>query len=220
MPTVAEMDLTSAPLERPLGGLGKRVFDAAVAVCAILLLLPLLGVVALVIRLTDKGPIFFSHKRMGFGGTSFRCWKFRTMSVDGSRILAEHLARDASAALEWAQTQKLRDDPRVTPIGRFLRASSLDELPQLWNVVCGEMSLVGPRPIVESEAGHYGRAIRFYMSVRPGLTGLWQVSGRSGTTYRRRVALDKAYVVRWSFGKDVLILFKTIPAVLLAKGSW
>ena len=214
------MDLTSAPLERPLGGLGKRVFDAAVAVCAILLLLPLLGVVALVIRLTDKGPIFFSHKRMGFGGTSFRCWKFRTMSVDGSRILAEHLARDASAALEWAQTQKLRDDPRVTPIGRFLRASSLDELPQLWNVVCGEMSLVGPRPIVESEAGHYGRAIRFYMSVRPGLTGLWQVSGRSGTTYRRRVALDKAYVVRWSFGKDVLILFKTIPAVLLAKGSW
>lgn len=220
MSTVAEMDLTSAPLERPLGGLGKRVFDAAVAVCAILLLLPLLGLVALVIRLTDKGPIFFSHKRMGFGGTPFRCWKFRTMSVDGSRILAEHLARDASAALEWAQTQKLRDDPRVTPVGRFLRGSSLDELPQLWNVVCGEMSLVGPRPIVESEAGHYGRAIRFYMSVRPGLTGLWQVSGRSGTTYRRRVALDKAYVVRWSFGKDVLILFKTIPAVLLAKGSW
>ena len=220
MPIVAEIDTPMSSSERPIGGVGKRAFDATVAVSAILILLPLLVVVALIIKFTDKGPVFFSHKRIGFGGTTFRCLKFRTMAVDGTRILADHLARDPAAALEWAQTQKLRDDPRVTAVGRFLRASSLDELPQLWNVACGEMSLVGPRPIVDSETAHYGRAIRFYLSVRPGLTGLWQVSGRSGTTYRRRVALDKAYVCRWSFGGDIVILCKTIPAVLLAKGSW
>ena len=214
------MDTPTSSSERPIGGIGKRTFDVTVAVAAIFILLPLLAVVALVVMFTDRGPIFFSHRRIGFGGANFQCWKFRTMAVDGQRILADHLASDPAAALEWAQTRKLRDDPRVTSIGRFLRASSLDELPQLWNVACGEMSLVGPRPIVDSEAPHYGRAIRFYLAVRPGLTGLWQVSGRSGTTYRRRVALDKAYVRHWSFAKDLAILFKTIPAVLLAKGSW
>jgi len=149
----------------------------------------------------------------------FDCLKFRSMGVDADSVLRRLLANDPEAADEWAATQKLRDDPRITRIGRFLRASSLDELPQLLNVVRGEMSLVGPRPIVRAEVARYGSNIEHYYAAKPGLTGLWQVSGRSDMSYARRVQLDVWYVRNWSLWHDIAILFKTVPAVCLQRGA-
>jgi lipopolysaccharide/colanic/teichoic acid biosynthesis glycosyltransferase len=139
--------------------------------------------------------------------------------VNGDRILADLLAKDPEAAAEWAATQKLRNDPRITPIGRFLRNTSLDELPQLLNVLHGEMSLVGPRPVVQSELSFYGENADYYMQARPGMTGLWQVSGRSDTTYEQRVRLDVWYVRNWTLWHDLAILLKTIPVVLFRRGA-
>ena len=156
---------------------------------------------------------------MGAGGRPFYCLKFRTMVVDADRVLDEALARDPALAAEWAASRKLVDDPRVTRIGRFLRKTSLDELPQLINVLRLEMSLVGPRPIVESEVPLYGEAIAQYHATRPGITGLWQVSGRSNTSYARRVQLDVWYVNNWTVWNDIAVLLKTIPAVLGRRGA-
>jgi lipopolysaccharide/colanic/teichoic acid biosynthesis glycosyltransferase len=197
-----------------------RVLDVIISALALVALAPLMLAVALAIKLQDGGPALFGHKRVGLGGQTFRCWKFRSMAVDSDRRLAELLAKSPEARAEWEETQKLRADPRVTHFGRFLRKSSLDELPQLFNTLVGEMALVGPRPIVQAEAIRYGRWFRVYCSVRPGITGLWQISGRSNVSYRRRVAADVTYIRARSVALDLKILVATIPAVVLKRGSY
>jgi lipopolysaccharide/colanic/teichoic acid biosynthesis glycosyltransferase len=207
-----------APGAASPGRVAKRTLDMAVAVLALLCLSPLLLAIALLVK-TDGGPALFAHGRIGQHGRRFRCLKFRTMGVDAERRLQDLLAADPAAAAEWAATQKLTADPRVTDIGAVLRKTSLDELPQLLNVLRGEMSLVGPRPIVAAEVSRYGDSIACYYAVQPGVTGLWQVSGRSETTYAYRVQLDAAYVRNWSFWRDLAILLKTLPAVLARRGA-
>jgi exopolysaccharide production protein ExoY len=203
----------------PVGGTAKRALDVVIATLALIALSPLFVFVAILLRLTDPGPIFYGHKRVGLGGKSFRCLKFRTMCTDAEDVLQRLLASDPAVAEEWNATRKLRHDPRISRVGRVLRAYSVDELPQLINVIRGDMSLVGPRPVVTSELTRYGNAAVHYLSARPGITGLWQVSGRSDTTYRARVSLDAHYVTGWSLAGDIAILLKTIPAVIGARGS-
>lgn len=204
---------------RAANGRVKRAFDVIVAGAALLFLAPALLTVALLIKLTDPGPIFFGHTRLGRQGVRFRCLKFRTMVVDAELRLAQILRDDPSAAAEWALSQKLRKDPRVSKIGAFLRKTSLDELPQLWNVLMGEMSIVGPRPITRAELNRYGRDRRYYLLVRPGITGLWQVSGRSSVGYDARVRYDRQYLEEWSWLGDVWIMLMTIPAVLSTRDA-
>lgn len=194
-------------------GVGKRCFDFAIAALALLLLSPALLTIAALIKIKDPGPILFGHRRVGRQGGSFYCLKFRTMKMNAEEELQKILATDSDAAAEWKQTQKLRNDPRVTKLGAFLRKFSLDELPQLINVLRGEMSLVGPRPITPDELERYGRQRRYYLLVRPGITGLWQVSGRSSATYDQRVQLDREYIEEWSWLGEVWILAMTLPAV-------
>lgn len=198
----------------------SRIADIALAASLLAFVAPLWLMVALAIKVQDGGPIIFAHRRIGHGGATFDCLKFRSMVVDSEARLAELLKRDPRARAEWEADHKLRRDPRVTPLGDLLRRSSIDELPQLLNVLKGEMSLVGPRPIVGSEVARYGRWFNAYCAVKPGLSGLWQVSGRNDVSYRRRVALDRLYARRRSFGLYVYILLKTIPAVLLREGSY
>lgn len=198
---------------------GIRLCDILVSLTAIVFFAPLLTVLAIAVFVSDPGPIFFGHKRIGRDGRTFRCFKFRSMVVDADKRLAEILARDPVARNEWQLAHKLSNDPRITAIGGLLRRSSLDELPQLFNVLRGEMSLVGPRPIVVEEAWHYGRYLQHYLAIKPGVTGLWQVSGRSNTSYRRRVALDVAWCRSRSVTLYWKIILRTIPAVLLANGS-
>ncbi|WP_198374083.1 sugar transferase [Neoroseomonas rubea] len=198
----------------------KRGSDIAGAMTLLFILLPPLLILIFVVRL-DGGPAFYRHTRVGLGGRPFRCVKFRTMVTAADQLLASHLATDAEAAREWSARRKLADDPRVTRIGKLLRATSLDELPQLLNVLRGEMSLVGPRPVVPEELQqHYGiQGETAYLATRPGITGLWQISGRSDTTYQQRVALDIRYVTEWSLLLDAMILLRTIPAVLARRGA-
>jgi len=187
---------------------------------ALLFLAPLVLLVALCIRLQDGGPAFFAHRRIGKDGRMFSCLKLRTMAPDADERLEALLASDAEARTEWERDHKLRTDPRITPIGQLLRRSSIDEIPQLLNVLRGEMSLVGPRPITLHERQRYGHRFSDYCRVSPGITGLWQVSGRNDTTYRRRVAMDVIYSRKKTVGLDLLILVKTIPAVLTRSGSY
>lgn len=193
--------------------------EAVAALAILVFLAPLMLTIAALIYLLDGAPPLFAQTRIGKGGRSFDCLKFRTMRLDAEATLSRLLERDPEARAAWLERQKLPSDPRVTPLGRFLRISSLDELPQLINVVRGEMALVGPRPIVASEIQRYGRQFRHYCRVRPGLTGLWQVSGRSRLAYRRRVAMDVLYVRRRHSALDLKILALTLPAVLLQRGS-
>jgi undecaprenyl-phosphate galactose phosphotransferase len=192
--------------------------DVTMAATLLALTAPLMLAIAWQIR-RDGGPALFRHQRIGAHGRSFPCMKFRTMHADADALLADILARDPAAASEWKASQKLKDDPRITPIGQVLRRTSLDELPQLINVLRGEMSLVGPRPIVAAEVRFYGQHIADYYQARPGITGLWQVSGRSDTSYPRRVELDVWYVRNWILWHDIAILLKTIPAVLFRRGA-
>jgi exopolysaccharide production protein ExoY len=197
----------------------KRLLDILV-ICAILpCLLPLLLIVALVVKVGSPGPIFYRQKRVGRFGREFTLWKFRSMQVNGDEILRKHFALNPDAELEWIQTRKLRNDPRVTRMGRVLRQLSLDELPQFINVMEGSMSLVGPRPIVSAERESYRDAYLLYASAKPGLSGLWQVSGRSDLSYERRVALDAEYVNRWNLALDLQILWKTAGVVWGSKGA-
>lgn len=196
-----------------------RLLDIVFATIALVFLAPLLIVIAVVCRLQDGGPSLFAQRRQGQNGRVFPCFKFRSMVVDADVRLAKLLETDAAARAEWDLTHKLLKDPRITPWGQFLRKSSLDELPQLFNVLRGEMSLVGPRPIVAAEMQRYGRFIADYNSVLPGITGLWQVSGRSDTNYHRRVALDVLYIRRRSLKLYLYILFMTVPAVIMRKGA-
>jgi exopolysaccharide production protein ExoY len=193
----------------------KRVFDLAAALTLLLLSVPVLLAVAVLVAI-DGGPIFFRHRRVGRNGETFSCLKFRTMIIGAEECLDEYLSYHPDAQLEWAKEQKLSFDPRVTSVGRFLRQSSIDELPQLINVIKGDMSLVGPRPITKSELVHYGFATSLYKSVRPGITGLWQVSGRNEVGYDVRVRLDEQYVQHWSLLADLRILLRT-PAVVISR---
>ena len=196
----------------------KIVIDVSLAFIGIIIVAPVFIIMAAVVML-DGGPILFGHPRVGQGGRVFRCLKMRTMVVDSEAVLQRLLDSDPAAAEEWARTRKLRRDPRITRFGRVLRRTSLDELPQLLNVVRLEMSLVGPRPIVTAEIPRYGDAIAEYFKVRPGLTGLWQVGGRSDTSYALRVELDRRYVQTWTLWLDFLILLRTLPAVLRRDGA-
>jgi len=196
-----------------------RALDLTGAVILLIVLLPVLLIVTLVVVVTDPGPVFFAHRRVGRDGRTFPCLKFRSMYVGAEEKLAAILQADPALRAQWIKNHKLESDPRITPIGAFLRLTSLDELPQLINVIRGDMSLVGPRPIVAAEVPRYGRFIASYYSVRPGLTGLWQVSGRSLTTYRRRVAMDVIYVRSKSLFLDIKLIVATVPAVLAGRGS-
>jgi Undecaprenyl-phosphate galactose phosphotransferase WbaP len=198
----------------------KRCFDVVVSALLIALLSPVMLLVALMIAATSRGHVFYGQKRLGLDGAWFKAWKFRSMVLDADEILNQHLAKNEALATLWANDQKLRQDPRVTFVGRLLRKASLDELPQLWNVIRGEMSLVGPRPIVRSEIVKYGAAYGLYQRVRPGVTGLWQVSGRNNTTYAERVAYDEYYVRNWSLWLDLYILYQTIRVVILGEGAY
>jgi undecaprenyl-phosphate galactose phosphotransferase len=213
--------LLTAPnnLARLHARLLKRGFDVAASAALLVALAPLFAVLALLVR-RDGGPVLYGQRRIGRGGRPIVCLKFRTMVVDADAVLAEVLARDPAAREEWEKDHKLKDDPRVTRVGRVLRATSLDELPQLWNVLRGEMSLVGPRPIVAAEVPKFGDDIAFYYEVDPGITGLWQVSGRNELDYDRRVRLNTWYVRNWSLWHDVAILVKTVRVVLARDGAY
>jgi exopolysaccharide production protein ExoY len=197
-----------------------RALDVFVAVIALIILSPLLIFVAFVIWASRSGPILFRQQRIGLHGNPFICLKFRTMRTDADAHLQELLATCPISRQEWEQDQKLRQDPRITTFGSFLRRSSIDELPQLFNVLAGDMSIVGPRPIVADEAPRYGRYIRYYKSLRPGITGIWQVSGRNDTSYRRRIACDIIYVRSQSLETNLKIIASTIPVVLKARGAY
>jgi lipopolysaccharide/colanic/teichoic acid biosynthesis glycosyltransferase len=197
----------------------RRALDCAASMALIVLLLPVMLLVMAAIKLSDGGPVLFAHRRIGRGGRSFDCLKFRTMHCGAESGLSAVLAAHPELEREWAQTQKLLEDPRVTSIGHFLRNTSLDELPQLLNVLHGDMTLVGPRPIVAGELERYGRHAETYLKVKPGLTGLWQVTRDAGTSYRRRVATDVLYVRRRSLALDIRIAFATVPAVLFGSGT-
>ncbi len=193
--------------------------NQAAAALLLLLLSPVLVALAVMVWRKDGAPIFFGHFRVSQRGRLFRCLKFRTMYRNSEQMLSELLTNNADAREEWARDQKLSNDPRITPIGHFLRRTSLDELPQLFNVLRGEMSLVGPRPITVAELTRYGRVRWHYLSVRPGMTGLWQVSGRNNTTYEERVALDQRYIDERSLWLDLSILLKTVKVVVTRDGA-
>ncbi len=197
----------------------KRSLDTALAILAFAAASPLFAIIPLLIKLTSPGPVFYRQRRLGKNGKPFMVWKFRSMYSDAAARLEKLLAEDPQAAEEWAQTFKLRRDPRVTPLGRFLRKTSLDELPQFFNVFSGQMAMIGPRPIVDAEVERYGAFYALFSSVRPGITGLWQVSGRSDTDYTRRVALDTYYVLNWSPWMDFWIMIRTVFAVVLMRGA-
>jgi lipopolysaccharide/colanic/teichoic acid biosynthesis glycosyltransferase len=197
----------------------KRCFDVSLVLVASPLILLAVAVIAAMVALSSPGPIFYSHRRIRKNGAFFSMWKFRTMCLNSAEILEDYLARNPTARAEWNKSHKLRRDPRITPIGSFLRRYSLDEVPQFWNVLMGQMSLVGPRPIVAAEVEKYSDGFNCYCRVKPGLTGLWQVSGRSGLDYEERVALDCEYVHRWSLHKDFVILLKTFSSVIRQDGA-
>ena len=214
--SVANLDTDIRLSETPLL---KCAIDIVGSISLIILFAPLILCFAIMIGL-DGGPIFYSDERLGQNGRRFKCYKLRTMRMNSEKILAEVLARDTEAHQEWIANYKLKNDPRIIRIGRFLRASSFDELPQLWNVLCGDMSIVGPRPIpvAHNEARLYGRYIEHYFSARPGMTGIWQVSGRNSMTYRRRVATVVYYARHWSIGMDLILMLRTIKVIFSMDG--
>ena len=235
MRRIERLDPLGAPFGRPSGSvLGvssgraprpsrldpSRALDIMLAGSVLLFLTPLMLLIALLIWMEDGGWPLFGHRRIGRGGASFPCLKFRSMVPDAEVRLERLLATSPEARLEWQTDHKLREDPRITRLGGFLRRSSIDELPQLINVLRGQMSIVGPRPIVEGEIRRYGHGFKHYCAVRPGITGLWQVSGRNNLSYRRRVALDRLYVRSRSLNRDITIMAMTLPAVLTRNGSY
>jgi len=194
--------------------------DILLSLLGVVLLLPAMLLIALVLFVQDGPPILFRHRRIGRGGREFYCLKFRTMKRNADQRLRELLENSQAARLEWQRTRKLKNDPRITRFGRFLRRASLDELPQFINVLRGEMSLVGPRPIVSAEIPHYGDAYAYYTAVKPGITGLWQINGRNDTSYSERVRFDVQYARTGTLKTDVIILIKTVAVVLLGHGSY
>lgn len=197
-----------------------RGLDVVIATVGVIFIAPLLLLLAFAVFAQDGGAPIYKQNRIGRGGRVFGCLKFRSMVPDAQERLDHLLATDPAARLEWAVDHKLRNDPRVTALGRFIRKTSLDEFPQLFNVIAGDMSLVGPRPIVQAETLRYGAYLRHYLTVRPGITGVWQVSGRNDVSYRRRIACDILYARRRSFSKNLQIMAATFPAVLQSRGSY
>ena len=198
----------------------KLIFDKVFAASALVLISPVLFLLCLAILSEGRGKVIFRHKRIGKDGKTFLCLKFRTMDVDSEARLAEVFTVDPIAKKEWDESQKLYRDPRVSRVGAILRKTSLDELPQFWNILMGDMSMVGPRPITLEEAHHYGSEFSVYTSVRPGLTGAWQIGGRSETSFEERVALDVNYVRDWGFLTDARIVAKTVKIVLRGQGAY
>ncbi len=203
-----------------LTGVAKRTLDLVIAIPTLIFVAPLMLALAIAIRLQDGGPALFRQRRIGRGGKEFTCYKFRSMLVDAPARLEALLARDPEAREEWARDQKLRNDPRITKLGAFLRKTSLDEVPQLFNIIRGEMSIVGPRPIVHAEIVRYEELFLYYCAAKPGVTGLWQVSGRNDVTYRERVLMDAEYAKSWNLWKDIKIILATLPAVLFSRGAY
>lgn len=218
-PSISDFQLVGIPTETASRRL-KRYLDVAIAGTTLVAFSVLFAFIALAIRAHDGGPALIRHRRIGKDGASFPCLKFRTMVVDADAVLVRHLAENPDALVEWKANRKLKNDPRVTALGRVLRSTSLDELPQVINVLRGEMSIVGPRPIVAEETVRYGSAFADYKSVRPGLTGLWQCSGRNDISYEQRVLLDSRYVREWSLKWDIAIILMTIPAVIRSRGVY
>jgi exopolysaccharide production protein ExoY len=229
-----QTDIQSAALAVPVSGLllgvpsrtvpfslylngGKRVLDIVIVVLSLPVLLPLIGLLAMLVMRDGKGA-FFGHRRIGRHGKVFRCWKIRSMVPDAEERLHRHLADNSAARAEWEANFKLEQDPRITRLGRFLRCSSLDELPQIWNILRGEMSIVGPRPVTRAELDRYGRHVSAYCAMRPGLTGLWQVSGRNHTSYARRIRLDAGYRRLCNPALDLSIILRTARAVAMRTG--
>jgi exopolysaccharide production protein ExoY len=219
-PYRGKYDSVEAQASRPVGGPVKRMFDLVAALAAIAALLPLFAIVCVAVYVECPKAVLFRQRRIGFDGREFTCLKFRTMAVNAERALHEYLASNEDARREWQTTHKLRNDPRITEFGRFLRRSSLDELPQLLNVLMGDMSIVGPRPIVAEEVPLYREHFVDYANARPGLTGLWQVSGRNTTSYPQRVAYDVEYLRNWSFSRDMQIIFATAMHVWEGNGAY
>lgn len=210
------------PVDADKGGwqpLFYRSTDIAFSLAIIVFLLPVMILIVVAVAVTSVGSPIFAHRRIGQHGQTFDCYKFRSMYSGAEQRLARLLAEQPALREEWQRDHKLSRDPRITPLGHFLRVSSLDELPQLFNVLLGQMSLVGPRPIVQAELARYGRFSGSYLAVKPGLTGLWQVSGRSQTSYRRRVATDRLYARKKCIAFDCRIMLATVPAVLFQKGA-
>jgi undecaprenyl-phosphate galactose phosphotransferase len=201
--------------------LTKLLFDVTAGTFIFIGLTPVLAVLAILVKVTSPGPVLFGHARVGRNGRPFTAWKFRSMYRDAKERLDDLLAKDPDAKAEWEAHFKLKNDPRVTPVGRFLRKTSLDELPQIFNVLSGTMSLVGPRPVIKEEIEkYYGDCADYYLEVKPGITGLWQTSGRSDTGYGKRIQLDKWYVQNWSLWLDIVLLIRTIRVVVRREGAY
>lgn len=199
----------------------KRIFDLLFSLAVLILGSPLFFLIAVAIRLSSKGQVIYSHERVGRGGKCFQCYKFRTMYPDADQRLEKLLLENPRLEEEWKKRRKLKNDPRVTPIGVFLRKSSLDELPQFWNVIKGDLSVVGPRPVVIDEIrDYYGAKAKKILAIRPGITGIWQVSGRSDQNYENRITLDEQYVDSQSFMLDLKLILKTIPGIFSFKGAY
>jgi Undecaprenyl-phosphate galactose phosphotransferase WbaP len=207
-------------LLRPSSRLMKRALDLAMVIASAPFVLLLLAICAVLIKL-EGGPVLYANERMGYRGKKFKAWKLRSMVINGDEVLHRYLARHPEEQLQWDTTQKLQRDPRLTRIGKFIRKTSIDELPQLWNVLVGEMSIVGPRPMLESQTEMYGsQEFELYKQVRPGITGLWQISGRNHLSFAERVKLDKYVIQNWSVWLDLYILARTVTVVLTAKGAY
>jgi Undecaprenyl-phosphate galactose phosphotransferase WbaP len=204
----------------PLPRFIKRLMDLVLVLAGGIVIVPLLVSIAIAIKLTSPGPVFYRQRRLGTDNTSFWAWKFRSMVSDADEVLHDYLQSNEEARREWELDHKLKHDPRVTSVGRLLRKTSLDELPQLWNVLRSEMSLVGPRPIVNAEISKYDSTYRLYSRVKPGITGLWQISGRNDTTYQQRVNYDGYYARNWSPWLDIYILVRTIKVVFFCEGAY
>lgn len=197
----------------------KRLFDIFSAITLLILLSPFF--IYLCIKISkDGGPAVYGHTRVGMNGKKFKCYKFRSMVINSQEVLEHLLATDPIAKAEWEKDFKLKNDPRITKIGHFIRKTSIDELPQLWNVLKGDMSFVGPRPVTEDELPRYRQYVKYYLAVRPGITGLWQISGRNDTTYNERIRLDTRYIITWSLLQDFIILFRTVSVVIFRKGAY
>lgn len=199
----------------------KRLFDLAFSLGIIVLGFPLFIIITFLVRITSPGPAIYAQERIGRGGKKFQCYKFRSMYADADQRLEKLLASDPHLKAEWMATHKLKIDPRITPIGYFLRKTSFDELPQFWNVFLGDLSVVGPRPVIQTEIEmHLKEKAAKILSIRPGLTGIWQTSGRNNTTYAERVSFDEEYVDRQSFWLDISLIIKTIPVMIFSKGAY
>lgn len=206
-------------ISNPIWRFWKRLFDILASALLLVILSPLMAALAAYLY-TNGGSVFYGQKRIGYKSQSFVCYKFRTMVANAEKVITDFLAKNPEARREWEAKFKLKNDPRVTRFGSILRSTSLDELPQLWNVLKGEMTLVGPRPIVKQEMSNYGEDVGYYLSTQPGITGLWQISGRNNTSYGKRVALDRWYICNWSLWYDIMILFHTVRAVITRAGAY